>query len=104
MLLARLAAARMQLPPIDGPSVDLPHDVMRAWHDIRACAPLPVTACDDVWLEVTARLVSRWRSQGGDRSELRETLRWLGRGLIPMADRRALLFPDRAKAPNGDNL
>lgn len=96
MLIARQRAAASRMPPLGEPPITLTADVASAWRDIAAAVPIPLISADALAIGVCARLVADWRTNGGNRSDLRAVLRHLGDYFVPMHGRRALLFNESA--------
>jgi hypothetical protein len=91
-----------------GPFRSLSEAQRQAWDDVVAACPDGVLrACDEIFVDVVACQLSSWRHLAANpqlasdlvdlASMMRLLYRMLGQLLVPMPERRRLLFPDRPK-------
>lgn len=88
-----------RLPPLGPPPEWLEADEIQAWHDLVAAAPDVLTLADSFGLALLASDLTRWRTGHREPGFVRDMYRNMGRCLIPMRERRRLLFPERQRRP-----
>jgi hypothetical protein len=80
--------------PLDGPPDWLTPAAVQAWHDVIAAQPADVFRDEDAsTLGHLSEALALWHAGRLTGDWTRALYRWLGTLLIPMANRRALLFP-----------
>lgn len=87
---------RAQRPgkPLGPPPADADADEAQAWRDIIAAVPGDIFRAEDrQTLAHVATFLAAWRRGGMAPGATRALYRWFGEFLMPMAARRALLFP-----------
>ena len=98
LLRAQLKTYRgKRLPPLGSPPEWLEADEIQAWHDLVAAAPDVLTIADSFGMGLLAADLARWRSGHRGLGFVRDMYRNMGRCLIPMRERRRLLFPERPR-------
>lgn len=80
--------------PLGPPPANADADEARAWSDIVAAVPGDIFRAEDRFtLSHVATMLVHWRRGVVSLAMARALYRWFGQCLMPMAARRALLFP-----------
>lgn len=104
ILLSQRTAAQWRMPHAGDPPKFLSAPEALVWNEIKRAMPIPPRRSDEMWLELTARVVHRIRAHPYTLEDLRLAYRCLGHGFVPMPERRRLLFGAATRLQHASGL